>query len=96
MFDFLEKVMMKPKIVCYYGGWAVYRPKPASFNVTDIDPHACTHVIYTFAGLDDQTFKIMSLDPQVDINEGKLTKYTTKLPIFWFRNQQEGTNKPLN
>ena len=58
------------KIVCYYGAWAVYRQKPMAFNVTDIDPHACTHLIYAFAGLDEATNKIISLDPEVDIKEG--------------------------
>ena len=59
------------KIVCYYGAWAVYRENPMTFNVTDIDPHACTHLIYAFAGLDASTNKIISLDPKVDIEEGK-------------------------
>ena len=58
------------KIVCYYGAWAVYRKTPMAFNVTDIDPHACTHLIYAFAGLDEYTNKIISLDPKVDIEEG--------------------------
>ena len=60
------------KIVCYYGAWAVYRSQPMAFNVTDIDPHACTHLIYAFAGLDAATNKIISLDPKVDIEEGKV------------------------
>ena len=42
-----------------------------AFNVTDIDPYACTHLIYAFAGLDATTNKIISLDPLVDIEEGK-------------------------
>ena len=41
-----------------------------AFNVTDIDPHACTHLIYAFAGLDEATNHIISLDPEVDIKEG--------------------------
>ena len=58
------------KIVCYYGAWAVYRNDPMTFNVTDIDPHACTHLIYAFAGLDATTNEIISLDPKVDLEEG--------------------------
>ena len=42
-----------------------------AFNVTDIDPYACTHIIYAFAGLDATTNKMISLDPLVDIEEGK-------------------------
>ena len=41
-----------------------------AFNVTDIDPYACTHLIYAFAGLDATTNKMISLDPLVDIEEG--------------------------
>ena len=59
-----------PKVVCYYGAWAVYRKKPMTFNVTDIDPYACTHVIYSFAGLDKSSYVIKSLDPEVDIQQG--------------------------
>ena len=63
------------KIVCYYGAWAVYRSTPMAFNVTDINPYACTHLIYAFAGLDAATNKIISLDPKVDIEEGKSKKF---------------------
>ena len=68
-----DSTQQEAKVVCYYGGWAVYRKEPMAFNVTDIDPNYCTHLIYTFAGLDNQTFEIKSLDPEVDIKEGTAT-----------------------
>lgn len=69
--DSSESSQQQPaKVVCYYGAWAVYRKKPMAFNVTDIDPFACTHLIYSFAGLDKTKFVIKSLDPEVDIDEG--------------------------
>jgi len=57
-------------VACYVASWAVYRPGPGKFSVEDIDPTLCTHVIYTFAGLNNQTHQIMSLDPEYDINNG--------------------------
>lgn len=33
-------------MVCYYGSWAVNRPGAGKFDVEDIDPFVCTHVIY--------------------------------------------------
>ena len=40
------------------------------FGPKDIDPGMCTHLIYSFAGLDNQTLEIVSLDPGADIDEG--------------------------
>lgn len=59
------------KIVCYYGAWSVYRPAPFNFSVSDIDPFSCTHLIYSFAGLDPDSLTIMSLDTEEDITKGK-------------------------
>ena len=40
------------------------------FGPRDIDPEMCTHLIYSFAGLDNQTLEIVSLDPFADIEQG--------------------------
>ena len=48
-------------MVCYYGSWAVYRPGAGKFDVENIDPFVCTHIIYGFAGLSYDN-KIISLD----------------------------------
>ncbi|XP_068222684.1 probable chitinase 10 isoform X2 [Palaemon carinicauda] len=58
------------KLVCYYGGWSVYRPAPFDFSVTDIDPFSCTHVIYSFAGLKENEYTIQALDEELDIIKG--------------------------
>ena len=59
-------------MVCYYGTWAVYRPGNGKFDVENIDPFLCTHIIYGFTGLgSDNT--IIPLDPWNDLydNYGK-------------------------
>ncbi|XP_041971421.1 chitinase-3-like protein 1 [Aricia agestis] len=58
------------KVVCYHGTWATYRSGLGQFDVTDIDPHLCTHVIYSFVGINDQG-EVISLDPYVDLPSGK-------------------------
>lgn len=56
------------KVICYYGTWATYRHGNGQFNVNDIDPNVCTHLIYSFFGLTrDATVRI--LDPYLDLSE---------------------------
>ncbi|KAG8230483.1 hypothetical protein J437_LFUL013525, partial [Ladona fulva] len=42
---------VREKIVCYYGSWATYRQGNGQFNVDNIDPNLCTHLIYSFVGI---------------------------------------------
>ncbi|KAL1512586.1 hypothetical protein ABEB36_002155 [Hypothenemus hampei] len=49
-------------IFCYFESWTVYRPGNGKFDVENIDPNLCTHVAFTFLGLNsDGTLNI--LDP---------------------------------
>ena len=57
-------------VVCYWGTWANYRPGAGKFTPEDIDATLCTHLIYTFAGLDPKTDEIKGLDPWFDLEEG--------------------------
>ncbi|XP_046398093.1 probable chitinase 2 [Ischnura elegans] len=67
-------------LVCYFGSWAVYRPGAGKFDVEDIDPYICTHVIYEFAGLSATQGTIISLDRVNDLDEnhgkGAFTRFT--------------------
>uniref|UniRef100_A0A0P5TL21 chitinase n=1 Tax=Daphnia magna TaxID=35525 RepID=A0A0P5TL21_9CRUS len=64
----LTKATEKKKMVCYYGSWAVYRPGNGKFDVENIDPFLCTHIVYGFAGLAlDNTINV--LDPYNDLKE---------------------------
>ena len=55
------------RVVCYWGSWSIYRPGDGKFEVANIDPNICTHIIYAFAGLNAETNKIMSLDTWNDL-----------------------------
>ena len=53
-------------MVCYYGSWSTFRWGNGKFDVENIDPFVCSHLIYTFAGLGSNG-TIISLDPYNDL-----------------------------
>uniref|UniRef100_A0A2A4K931 chitinase n=1 Tax=Heliothis virescens TaxID=7102 RepID=A0A2A4K931_HELVI len=65
-------VASEKAVVCYYGTWATYRTGLGKYDVTDINPNLCTHLIYAFAGIDSEG-NVISLDPYLDLpdNDGR-------------------------
>lgn len=59
----------KPKIVCYYSAWAHYRDEPMNYDIENIPAELCTHVIYSFVGLDENTWELKYIDPEYDIEK---------------------------
>ncbi|CAD7079161.1 unnamed protein product [Hermetia illucens] len=57
------------KIVCYYGSWAYYRQGIGKVAPTDLNAKLCTHIIYTFVGLNEAA-EVKLLDPWLDISLG--------------------------
>lgn len=53
-------------LLCYYGSWGSYRQNDGELQPPQID-NSCTHLVYAFAGLDDRTFRIKSLDAWNDL-----------------------------
>ncbi len=47
-----------------------------SFEASDVDPTMCTHLLYSFAGLTEETLEIVSLDPERDIVSGRTYSFT--------------------
>ncbi len=39
--------------VCYHTNWSQYRPSGGKFFPYDIDPFLCTHLIYSFAKIEN-------------------------------------------
>ncbi|CAH2084073.1 unnamed protein product [Euphydryas editha] len=56
-------------VVCYIATWAVYRPGAGKYDISDLEPSLCTHLVYSFAGLDETTHSIKSLDPWQDLEK---------------------------
>ena len=56
-------------VICYWGTWANYRPKQGKFVADNVDGNLCTHLIYSFAGLDTTNWNIKTLDAWLDLEE---------------------------
>ncbi|XP_066937421.1 chitinase-3-like protein 1 [Macrobrachium rosenbergii] len=56
-------------MVCYFGSWAKYRWGDGTFDVENIDPAICTHIVFGFAGIDEATHEIQPLDPYNELCE---------------------------
>ena len=43
--------------MCYFSNWAQFRVGDANFKVDDIDPTLCSHILYGFAGVENNQLK---------------------------------------
>ncbi|XP_041084746.1 acidic mammalian chitinase-like [Polyodon spathula] len=43
------------KLVCYFTNWSQYRPDVGKYMPNNVDPHLCTHLIYAFSVLNDNS-----------------------------------------
>ncbi len=46
------------QVFCHVSNWARYRPGEGRFLPQDLDPDLCTNVIYSYAGIDGDTWQI--------------------------------------
>ncbi|VDI65885.1 chitinase, partial [Mytilus galloprovincialis] len=60
------------KRVCYFTNWAQYRPGTGKYMASDVDPYLCTHVIYAFAKVVENTIVPYEWN---DINEWAKGQY---------------------
>lgn len=58
------------RLFCFVESWASYRRSPAAYTADNIDPFACTHLIYAFVTIDQASSKIMPLDEEYDVVKG--------------------------
>ncbi|XP_013136673.1 PREDICTED: probable chitinase 2 [Papilio polytes] len=53
-------------VMCYLATWATYRAGDGKFDLNDLDPSLCTHVVYIFAGIDENMMTIKSIDSALE------------------------------
>lgn len=67
------------RVLCYFESWAIYNNGQGKFEVKDLDPFVCTHLVYSFVGLGNDN-KVKVLDPYADLEEdgglGNMKKLT--------------------
>lgn len=62
--------------MCYHGIWSSYRSGNGRFTVDNIDPNLCTHLIYSFVGINEDG-SIKHLESNLDINQGNIKKFNS-------------------
>ena len=73
-------------VICYWGTWANYRPGLGKFVAANVDGDLCTHLVYSFAGLDIETSAIKTLDAWLDLEDNyglQGFKKATELRLTW-------------
>ncbi|XP_059612620.1 chitinase-3-like protein 1 [Phlebotomus argentipes] len=55
-------------VFCFHGKWAHFRKGNGHFGITEIDPFLCTHLVYTYFGIDSEA-NIVIRDLWLDLEE---------------------------
>jgi len=71
-----DTVCIAERIVCYFESWTTYRSGNGKFNVENIDPNLCTHLIYAFVGINSNA-EVILLDTWNDIDMGEYLLITS-------------------
>ena len=57
------------KVVCYFSNWAGLRSGDGKFLPENVDASLCSHVVYAFAKLDEESLTLVPSGPRSDLDE---------------------------
>ncbi|XP_055373731.1 chitinase-like protein Idgf4 [Condylostylus longicornis] len=79
------------KMVCYYNSTSFIREGLGKLIINDLEPalQFCTHLVYGWVGINAETNKLESLNPNLDLDQGKghfrvITSLKRKYPAVKF------------
>ncbi|XP_050510387.1 chitinase-like protein Idgf4 isoform X1 [Diabrotica virgifera virgifera] len=78
LFSYVCYTQANPKVVCYYDEKGNSRQGQGKFDVAFLEPalQFCTHLIYGYAGIDPNTYKIKLMNEQLDLNQHNFRQVT--------------------
>ncbi|XP_017489539.1 PREDICTED: endochitinase-like [Rhagoletis zephyria] len=64
------------RIVCYFTDWSINRPGIGRFGSENIPTELCTHILYSFIGVNDTDWSVLVKNSEVDINQNGFRNFT--------------------
>ncbi|XP_076235082.1 chitinase-3-like protein 1 [Calliopsis andreniformis] len=93
-FNSFKHPILPKKIVCYYESWAKYRKGEGKYTIHDIPANLCTHVLYSFVGINtDGSVKL--LDDAQDLSQftSFIKRHNGVKPVLSIGGASEGSKK---
>lgn len=67
------RATLSPKTVCYFESWVHWRKGEGHIEPKDLDSTLCTHIVYSYFGIEPTTHEIQILDPYLMVDIRKLS-----------------------